>query len=195
MKIIEYSSKKLTQEESRYGITEKELLAVLFGLEIFAYELKGRSFILELDHKALEVIRGKIDFGNDRIKRGLEKISEYDFEVKYVKGSMMGKADKLSRLEYKEQQKSRGRTIQNAKFQKHMKAHDGKCFWEFDNGCIVEVPLEADRHNLCWKKHLELGHRSVECVYYDIEKQYYWPDIYETIKSVIQSGETCSINN
>ena len=46
-------------------ITEKELLAVVFDMENIAYELKGRSFVLETDHRALEAIKIKPEFEKD----------------------------------------------------------------------------------------------------------------------------------
>lgn len=39
LKAIEWASKKLTPTESRYTITEKEMLGVLFDIEKFSYEL------------------------------------------------------------------------------------------------------------------------------------------------------------
>lgn len=71
-KVIQYASKKLTPTETRYGITEKEMLAVLFGMNKFEFELKGRKFLLETDHKALEHLRTKPNFENNRINRWIE---------------------------------------------------------------------------------------------------------------------------
>lgn len=94
--IILYALKKLTNTQRRFGITEKEILAVLFRVEKFEYELKGKRFTIETDHKVIEVIRNKVDFGNDRMKRWIEKNGEIDFEVKYTKGENIGMADRLS---------------------------------------------------------------------------------------------------
>ena len=66
---IQWASKKLTRTEERYGITEKEMLAVFWGIKKFEYELRGRKFILETDHKALEEIREKPYFENNRVNR------------------------------------------------------------------------------------------------------------------------------
>ena len=95
---INWASKKLTPTEQRYGITEKEMLAVIWAIKKFEYELRGRRFILETDHKALMEIRQKAVFNNNRINRWIEKIQEFDFEVNYIKGKDMGEADRLSRI-------------------------------------------------------------------------------------------------
>ena len=80
---VQWASKKLTPTERRYGISEKEMLAVYWGIKKFEYELRGRSFTLETDHKALEEIRTKPYFNNNRINRWIEQIQEFDFNVRY----------------------------------------------------------------------------------------------------------------
>ena len=66
---IQWASKKLTRTEERYGITEKKMLAVFWKIKKFEYELRGRKIILETDHKALEKIREKPYFENNRVNR------------------------------------------------------------------------------------------------------------------------------
>ena len=51
---IQWASKKLTATKKRYGITEKEMLAIVWGIGKFKYELKGRRFRLVTDHKVLK---------------------------------------------------------------------------------------------------------------------------------------------
>lgn len=79
---IQWASKKLTPTERRYGITEKEKLAVFWGMKKFEYEQRARRFIFVTDHKALEEIRRKRFFNNNRKNRRIEGIQEYDFEVR-----------------------------------------------------------------------------------------------------------------
>ena len=52
---VEFASKLLTATESRYSNIEREMLAVLFGLEKFHYYAYGRH-VIESDHKPLEAI-------------------------------------------------------------------------------------------------------------------------------------------
>lgn len=49
--------KKQTHIETRYGISEKETLAMFWPVEKFEYEPRARKFKLITDHKALENIR------------------------------------------------------------------------------------------------------------------------------------------
>jgi hypothetical protein len=66
---IQWASKKLTPAETRYTITEKEMLAVLWGVKKFDYELRGRKFNLVTDHKALSFMKTKPEFANARVAR------------------------------------------------------------------------------------------------------------------------------
>ncbi|KAI5152345.1 hypothetical protein ENBRE01_2758 [Enteropsectra breve] len=95
---IRWASRKLTKAEKNYAITEKELLAVVWGIEYYEYQLKGRRFSLITDHIALESIKKKSEFGNKRMARWIERIQEYDFDITYKKGETVVSADALSRL-------------------------------------------------------------------------------------------------
>lgn len=101
---IRWASRKLNKAEKNYGITEKELLAVVWGITHFEYQLRGRKFSLITDHRALEFIKDKDDFGNRRMARWIEKIQEYDFDITYKKGEEVVGADALSRLYEKEKE-------------------------------------------------------------------------------------------
>ena len=62
-KIIAYSSRALTDVESRYSQTEKEALAIVWAIEHFHLYLYWHSFELVSDHLPLETI-----FSNNKTK-------------------------------------------------------------------------------------------------------------------------------
>ena len=96
---IEYRSKLLTETESRYSNIEREMLAVLHGLEKFHYYAYGRHLTVETDHKPLESIFKKhISSAPPRIARMMLRIQKYDVEIKYVPGKDIPLADALSRI-------------------------------------------------------------------------------------------------
>lgn len=95
---IQWSSKKFTPTECRYGISEKEMYAVFWGIKKSEYELKGRKFRIIIDHRALEEIRKKPYLENNRINRWIEKIQEFDFIIEYEKAEKLIVPDALSRL-------------------------------------------------------------------------------------------------
>ena len=56
---IAYTSRSLSDAETRYAQIEKELLAVVFGLEKFHLHTYGRQVKVQSDHKPLEIIATK----------------------------------------------------------------------------------------------------------------------------------------
>ncbi|GFO33166.1 retrovirus-related pol polyprotein from [Plakobranchus ocellatus] len=55
---VSYASRSLTYVESRYSQTEREILAVVFGVEKFHIYLYGSTFTVITDHKPLLGIIG-----------------------------------------------------------------------------------------------------------------------------------------
>ena len=56
---IAYASKSLTDTETRYANIERELLAIVFACQRFNTYVLGRPFMVESDHKPLEMIHQK----------------------------------------------------------------------------------------------------------------------------------------
>jgi hypothetical protein len=54
--IIAYASRALSLVEKRYSQTEKESLALVWGIEHFHFYVFGATFILITDNKPLELI-------------------------------------------------------------------------------------------------------------------------------------------
>ena len=95
---VAYASKSFTDRESNYSNIEREMLAVVFGLERFHYYVYGRQVTVESDHKPLESIAKKnISQAPPRLQRMLLKIQKYDYEIKYIPGKNIPVADALSR--------------------------------------------------------------------------------------------------
>ena len=96
---IEYASKTLSDTESRYSNIEREMLAVLFGLERFHYYAFGRPVTVESDHKPLESIFKKhLNKASPRLSRMLLRIQKYNVTIKYIPGKEITLADALSRV-------------------------------------------------------------------------------------------------
>ena len=55
-KVTAYASRSLTPEEKRYSHTDREGLALVWGIEHFRLFLLGAEFDVIMDHKALEAI-------------------------------------------------------------------------------------------------------------------------------------------
>jgi hypothetical protein len=93
-----YTSRALTDTETRYAQIEKELLAVVFGLQKFHQYTYGRKVTVHTDHKPLESIFKKtLHTAPKRLQRMLLQLQTYDIEVIYHPGREMYLADTLSR--------------------------------------------------------------------------------------------------
>ena len=98
-KPIAFASKSLSEAEQRYANIERELLAVVFGCERFHTYLFGRDFIVESDHKPLEMIQLKnLRAAPPRLQRMLMRLQNYDLQILYKPGKDMILPDGLSRL-------------------------------------------------------------------------------------------------
>ena len=97
-KPIAYASRALTCTETNYAQIEKELLAIVFGVERFHQYTYGRKVVMDSDHKLLETIFGKsLATAPRRIQKMFMRLQSYDLDIRYKKGSEMYLADTLSR--------------------------------------------------------------------------------------------------
>ena len=97
-KLVAFLSKSLNETERNYEIHDKEILAIIRGLEAWRHLLKGAQYKFEIwtDHKNLEYFM-KAQKLNRRQARWALYLSQFDFTLKHVAGTKMEKADGLSR--------------------------------------------------------------------------------------------------
>ncbi|XP_074655641.1 uncharacterized protein LOC141909154 [Tubulanus polymorphus] len=95
---IAYSSRALTDAETRYAQIEKETLAIVYGLEKFNTYTYGRKVTVESDHKPIEaIVKKPLSRAPKRLQAMLLRVYKYDVEIKFTPGSKMFIADTLSR--------------------------------------------------------------------------------------------------
>ena len=105
-RVIAYASKSLTDTETRYANIERELLACVFGAERFHTYVYGAPFVIESDHRPLEMISQKhLTSAPPRLQRMLLRLQRYDYAIRYRPGKEMVLADSLSRLPTQKQGK------------------------------------------------------------------------------------------
>ena len=93
---VAYISKSLNETERNYEIHDKEMLAVIRCLEAWRHFLEGvrGKFEILSDHKNLEYFMSN---QNRQQARWALYLLRFDFILKHVPGSRMGKTDGLSR--------------------------------------------------------------------------------------------------
>ena len=95
---VAFIFKSLSDTERNYKIHNKEMLAVVRCLEVWRHFLEEAAIKFEIwtDHKNLEYFM-KVQKLNRRQTRWALYLSRFNFMLKHVPGSKMGKADSLSR--------------------------------------------------------------------------------------------------
>jgi len=95
---VAFISKSLSDTERNYKIHDKEMLAVIRCLEAWRHFLEGAAIKFEIwtDHKNLKYFM-KAQKLNRRQAKWALYLSRFNFVLKHVSGSKIGKADSLSR--------------------------------------------------------------------------------------------------
>lgn len=84
-KLVACCSRRLSSSEENYGITDLEGLAIIYAVNKFRPYLLGKKFEILVDHCALCVLNKRTP-ASPRLRRWAIVLSEFDFEIKYVKG-------------------------------------------------------------------------------------------------------------
>ena len=97
-KLITSASKRLPEAACNYSITELEMCGLVINIAKFLHLLKKVDFDAVVDHLAImHIMRSKVEPATTRIKRLLEVLSSYSFNLYYIKGKDMILSDFLLR--------------------------------------------------------------------------------------------------
>ena len=89
-KLIAYASKRLPEIACNYFITELEMCGLVIDIASSVSLLRKVDFDAVVDHLAImHIMRSKVEPATTRIKRLLEVLSSYSFNVCYIKGKDM----------------------------------------------------------------------------------------------------------
>ena len=96
--MIAYSNKRLPEAVHNYSITELEMCRLVINIASFAHLLRKVDFDAVVDHLAItQIMKSKVELVTNRIKRLLEVLSAYSFNLYYIKGKDMILSNFLSR--------------------------------------------------------------------------------------------------
>ena len=93
---MSYESKKLNEHEKNYPMHDLKLAAVIHALKMWRHYLLGRRFVLMGNQSGLRYLFDQPNL-NARQVRWLVMISEFEFEMRYIKGKENRVGDALSR--------------------------------------------------------------------------------------------------
>lgn len=79
-----YVSRVLNAAEQNYGIKQKETLAALWSMTNYSIHFR-KNFKLVTDHKAMEQIKAKVNFGFMKTQRWSSGLAMFDFGIRYRK--------------------------------------------------------------------------------------------------------------
>jgi len=94
--VVGYASRTLNPTESRYCITRRELLGVVFGLKKYRQHLPGRPIIVRIDHAVLKYLLTTPEPVGQQ-GRWLDLLGEYDITIQHRPGRVHGNSDTMSR--------------------------------------------------------------------------------------------------
>jgi hypothetical protein len=94
--VIGYESINIKEHERNYATHDLELVAIVHALKMWRHYLMGKRFELRTDHSGLKYLFEQPTL-NARKTRWLEFLSEYDFDIKHIKGKENKVVDALSR--------------------------------------------------------------------------------------------------
>jgi hypothetical protein len=95
-KVICYESQKLNEHEVNYVTHDLELVSIVHALKMWRHYLLGRKFALMTNHSGLQYLFDQPKL-NARQARWMALLSEFDFEIKHIKGKENRVVDALSR--------------------------------------------------------------------------------------------------
>jgi hypothetical protein len=95
-----YESRKLKEHERNYATLDLELASIVHALRKWRHYLMGKRFELRIDHNGLKYLFDQPNL-NARQRKWLEFLSEYDFDINYIKGKQNKVVDALSRRVHK----------------------------------------------------------------------------------------------
>ena len=99
-------SRKLSETQQKYSVTEIKLLAIVETLKEFKGMLWGQQLVVYTDHQNL--MRDALGLTSDHVYRWRLILEEYGPEIVYIKGIDYTVADAISQLDFTPTMQSHG---------------------------------------------------------------------------------------
>jgi hypothetical protein len=94
--VVCYESRNLKEKERLYATHDLDLATIVHALNMWQHYLMGKRFELRKDHCGLKYLFGQQSF-NSRQIRWFDFLSEYDFDIRHIRGQENKVVDALSK--------------------------------------------------------------------------------------------------
>lgn len=218
-KVIAYTSYKFKKAEKRYMTTEKELYAIVKGIEKFLPYIQGVKFFVITDHSALQYLK-TAKHHSARLSRWSMKLQSLDFEVFHRKGKQNVVPDTLSRaielIDYcvidmpSDDQSTDWYANLKKEIAKKPKAYEN---YRIDNDKVFKF-IKCNKKDGCyateWKEvvcdnrkidilkqfhdDVTAGHMGVGKTAMRIKANYFWPGVDSDVRKYVRKCEICAAN-
>ncbi|UYV65863.1 hypothetical protein LAZ67_3005743, partial [Cordylochernes scorpioides] len=188
---VQYFSRALRAHERNYTVSELECLAIVESVDKFRIYLTGIKFTIYTDHQALQWLK-TIKNPSGRLFRWSLRLSTYNYEIHYLKGSQQYEADLLSRNPFVgfisadiiKQHQPTASTFNIDTNGLHTITRKG----------VTKIIIpETLQYTLMNKVHQEYNHPGISQMTRIITTQYYWKGISKSIEKFVRSCHTCQI--
>ncbi|UYV84622.1 hypothetical protein LAZ67_X002869, partial [Cordylochernes scorpioides] len=189
----QYYSRALRPHERNYTISELECLAIVESIEKFRIYLSGTKFTVYSDHQALQWLK-TIKNPSGRLFRWSLRLSTYDYEIQYLKGTQQHEADFLSRNPFCGFISARTIKKHQPNITDTMVAVDVNGLHTIQRKGVNRIIIpEALQHSLMNQVHSEYNHPGISQMARLISTQYYWKGMAKSIQKFVNSCHTCQI--
>ena len=96
-RVSAYASKTLSISQRNYSATKREVFAIVYFTQHIRNYLLGQKFLIVTDHGALTWLYSFKE-PDGLLARWIEKLEQFDFEIKHEAGKKIPHADCLSRV-------------------------------------------------------------------------------------------------
>ncbi|XP_043865494.1 LOW QUALITY PROTEIN: uncharacterized protein LOC122757455 [Drosophila mojavensis] len=211
-RVIAYASRKLLKAELNYSATEKECLAIVWAIRKMRCYLEGYRFDVVTDHLALKWLNS-IESPTGRIARWALELQQYQFDIRYRRGSLNVVADALSRqpMDSCEQAVEENPPCWWIARMRERIAKEPEKFQDYveENGQLYRnIGHRIDEEDfipwkLCVPSSLRgrvmrechdaptAGHQGVRKTAARLAQRYYWPGMFRDAAKYVKCCETC----
>jgi hypothetical protein len=209
-KPLGFFSRKLTDTQRRYPVTEQELLAIVETLKYFKHMLFGHTIIVKTDHKNLT--HQVSTHASDRVLRQRLLLEEYGVELQYIEGEKNIVADALSRIPTEEififteeeefplnLENLARRQLTDEYLQRELQKQqcdyitstmEGHSIYVNKHTATIYVPVSLRPAILQWY-HTSLQHPGIKRMQATLKENFYWPGIDAAVDAVVRACEVC----